>query len=64
MIVNQDAANYIKQIRNITKRTYAQTFHGWMLGGCRTVEPRRPDGLSHMAAQAVRLTLISFYQTH
>jgi hypothetical protein len=57
----QDALDYMTYIRNPAKRAYAEAYHAWILSDRLESEPERPTGLSYMAAQAVRTTLISLY---
>jgi hypothetical protein len=50
---------YIKQIRNTNKKAYATAFWAWIQAGEQGTEPSR-NGLSYMAAQAVRTNLYCF----
>ena len=50
------AKTYVRRIRNKAKKTYAQKYLQWMLGGERGDDPAYA-GLSYMGAQAVRLSL-------
>jgi hypothetical protein len=47
---------WMRRIRNLAKRDYAERYLGWTLGIYKA-EPERPASLSYMAAQAVRLRL-------
>ena len=60
MQVNQ-ARRYISRIRNTYKHDYADKYWRW-LTGCIAEEPR-PILVGTMAAQAVRMQLIEFYET-
>ena len=51
-----DAKAYVKRIRNATKRQFAREYLEY-LSGWRCEAPLRPDNLSVMACQAVRLAL-------
>ena len=53
--MSEDPRNYIDSIRNRHKREYAASFYDYLRNGGE--EPSRPEGLSYMAAQAVRLEL-------
>ncbi|HEU5407205.1 MAG TPA: hypothetical protein VFU48_05525 [Nitrospira sp.] len=55
-----DPRNYIDKIRNPLKRSYAASYYDYLRNG--GDEPTRPEGLSYMAAQAVRLELGSLYR--
>ena len=50
-----DPRDYIDSIRNRHKRGYAASFYDYLRNG--GAEPDRPEALSYMAAQAVRLEL-------
>ena len=55
------AANrYCNLIRNKPKRTYAFAYLQWLQNGAEGLEPQRPQGLSCMGAQAVRMSLGEF----
>ena len=49
------ARTYIQRIRNATKRAYAEDVYRTIIGGGSLSV--QPDGLSYMAAQAVRMNL-------
>ena len=52
------AESYIRRIRNVSKRAYAEAYLRWLRAGRpEHQEPLRPNNLSYMAAQAVRLEL-------
>jgi len=51
---------YIRRIRNMAKRDYAQRYYTWLCAGS-IGEPPERGGLSYMAAQAVRM---EFTQLH
>lgn len=53
-----DGERYIRRIRNYDKRRYAWAYRDY-LRAFTTAEPPRPESLSVMAAQAVRLELKS-----
>ena len=48
---------YLRAIRNPAKRAYGFDYADWRIG--LGPEPERPAGLGYMAAQAVRLELLS-----
>lgn len=50
---------YIKRIRNTNKKDYAIAFWSWIQAGEQGAEPNH-NGLSYMAAQAVRTNLYCF----
>jgi len=50
-----DPRNIIASYRNPLKQSYAAHYYHYLRNG--GDEPERPEGLSYMAAQAVRLTL-------
>ena len=50
-----ETARYVKSIRNPLKREYAKAWLRFLT--CGGEEPLDPQGLSYMAAQAVRLNL-------
>lgn len=50
------AHEYIRSIRNPTKKLYARRYDAWLCAGAVGPEPERGT-LSYMAAQAVRITL-------
>lgn len=52
-----EAAAYIRAIRNEDKRRYGQDQLAWLRRGGAGSEPARPPGLSYMGAQAVRIQL-------
>jgi hypothetical protein len=52
------AYRYANAIRNAAKRSYANAYIAWMVGGAVGLEPER-GRLSTMAAQAVRLEVAS-----
>lgn len=54
------ARDYIERIRNPLKRDYAASFYHYLLNGGK--EPERPEELSYMAAQAVRLELLNRFR--
>ena len=52
------AESYVRRIRNVSKRYYAEAYLRWLRAGrLAHREPLRPNNLSCMAAQAVRLEL-------
>lgn len=52
---NQAAQDYVKRIKNPNKRQYAGAYLGYRLG---ILDHRpEPEGISYMAAQAVRMNL-------
>ena len=53
--VREAAEPYIRRIRNATKRQYALDYINAFYAG--TVQPDRPQDLSFMAAQGVRMNL-------
>ncbi len=53
--VRERTEPYIRRIRNAAKRQYAIDYLNAFYAG--TVQPERPENLSFMAAQGVRLTL-------
>ena len=56
---------YIKRIHNISKREYARAYLQWLRAGRpEHREPLRPNNLSYMAAQAVRLELYDLVPSH
>ena len=57
--VRQSALAYVKAIRNPRKREYALQLLGSTFEGM--PEPTRPQGLSLMAAQAVRMQLAELF---
>lgn len=57
------AAKYEASLRSALKRAYAAEYGKWLRSGQHGPEPRRPDALSYMAAQAVRLNLHDLYPT-
>ena len=56
----KQAAQYIKQIKNIAKKAYAAAYWHY-LNTTHTKEPQ-PFDLSYMAAQAVRIKLDSIFK--
>ena len=60
--MTEEAASYIRAIRNPIKRAYAEKYAAWNeTGGAAETEPLVPVGLSYMAAQAVRMTLAALW---
>jgi hypothetical protein len=55
-VVMMDPDSYVARIRNQPKQSYAREYLAWKRG-YRLTEPERPDSLSYMGAQAVRLQL-------
>ena len=55
-----DARRYISAIRNAAKQEYAHAYAAWMDGDRTGPEPDRPEGLSFMGGQAVRLNLYEY----
>ena len=53
--VREQADPYIRRIRNEVKRQYALDYLNAFYAG--TVQPERPENLSFMAAQGVRMNL-------
>lgn len=51
----RDPRNTIDGYRNPLKRSYAASYYNYLRNG--GTEPERPEGLSYMAAQAVRMQL-------
>jgi hypothetical protein len=49
--------SYIRRIRNPAKKAYATAMMQWILNPSMDNEPERPDNLSFMAGQAVRIEL-------
>lgn len=57
-ILNQPAERYIAQLRNEKKAQYARAYFTWLcINDHQQGPPEPPEGLSTMAAQAVRMTL-------
>jgi hypothetical protein len=54
-----NAGTYIKRIRDANRKAYATAFWAWIQAGEQGSEPER-NGLSYMAAQAVRTNLYCF----
>lgn len=57
MTREEEQDRYVKAIRNPSKRLYAERYLAWMRGPRSCAEPLRPEWLSYMAAQAVRIEL-------
>lgn len=58
MKAQSDLYRYAYSCRNLAKRAYALAYIGWILTGRKGDAPE-PDGLSAMAAQAVRMNVES-----
>lgn len=58
------AESYVRRIRNVSKRAYAEVYLQWLRAGRSGQEPLRPNNLSYMAAQAVRLELYDLTAAH
>ena len=61
-----NAEHYVKSIKSPRKRMYASRYLNWLRFGKKGYEPSNKDyvpALSYMAAQAVRIRLISLIQT-
>ncbi len=58
--VQQEAKNYINAIRHAGKKEYALAYAAWMDGDRKGPEPERPESLSFMGGQAVRLNLYEY----
>lgn len=54
-MTTEQAQQYIRAIRSVPKRQYAESYFRHLTTG--TASPERPENLSYMAAQAVRLEL-------
>lgn len=54
---------YIRRTRNPVKKVYAQQLYWFKLLGGSQPEPKTPDSLSYMGAQAVRLEVDGIFQT-
>lgn len=50
---------YINRLRGKNKKQYAQAYLAWLTANKTGSEPAKPPTLGEMAAQGVRLTLIS-----
>jgi hypothetical protein len=60
-VIDKEADDYVRKIRNENKKTYAQKYLRWLRGGSAGDAPEAPEGLSAMAAQAVRMELNRLY---
>lgn len=56
--MNSQVKSYIKNIKNSAKRAYAEEYIKYLLDiNPNKQPPKRPEALSYMAGQAVRMTL-------
>ena len=59
------AESYVRRIRNLSKRYYAEAYLRWLQAGRpEHQEPLRPANMSYMAAQAVRHNLFDLVPSH